>query len=109
MRDLIIAVMAICVAVAGGFVWGCQYKGRSFERARIALEAGVRLRAKREADQLRLDLAEAKRQTEEAERLAETSDRLKTEAVTRLEMTGGCQVTDEELGAINATIREVRR
>lgn len=108
MRDIVIVLMGLCIAVAGGWVWGWNAKGRYFERDKIALEAAVRLRTKKENDRLKQDLSNAEKRVEVAEKAAEAADEQKRKAIEDMAK-AGTPVTPQEIDVIDAMIAESNR
>lgn len=110
-RDLVAAIVAVCVAIAGGFYWGWHERGSSFDRQKIALEAAVRARAAKQARELAAELAETKAKLEQTEQAAEAADAEKSKAIDQIAemLDKGTAVTKAELDAINRTIEQVAR
>lgn len=108
MRDIIVVIMIVCVALASGAVWGWKARGRSFDRDRIALEAAVRLRTARENRALLDEIDVLQRQLALAERAAVAADEEKRKAISDMAK-GGVPVSPKEIDTIDAMIEEAAR
>lgn len=108
MRDIVIVLMGLSLAFSGGWVWGWNAKGRGFERDKIALEAGVRLRTKKENDKLKEDIARALERVDVAEKAAEAADAQKRKVIDDM-IKIGAPVAPQEIDVIDAMIAEAGR